>query len=301
MPSPSLIHEGVIALVRNKPAFAASLLRDLFNEEIPLFDEARLTEASLNDLVPIEYRADAVVLFDIVYNNKKPVFGTIFEVQLDRKDRKGYTWPLYGVAARARYECPFVVTVVTPDPAVARWASEPVECGNGMIFRARVIGPDIIPKVTDHDQAMREPQLAVLSLVAHGGGDVDVALAIARAAVIAVSPLPDEQQVLYSHLIKKTLSEAVRKALAMDHQIEKFFTEADRLSHDQVRAEGKVEGKAEGKAEGKVEALMMLVEQRGLAITEEQRRKILACKDLPTAERWLRRAISAASVDELLA
>jgi hypothetical protein len=101
MSSPSLIHEGVIALVRDKPAFAASLLRDLFDEEIPPFDDARLTEASLNDLVPVEYHADVVVLFDIVYENKKPVFGTIFEVQLDRKERKGYTWPLYGVAARA--------------------------------------------------------------------------------------------------------------------------------------------------------------------------------------------------------
>jgi len=52
--------------------------------------------------VPVEYSADAVVLFDVIYDKSKAVFGTIFEVQLERKDRKLYTWPLYAVApARA--------------------------------------------------------------------------------------------------------------------------------------------------------------------------------------------------------
>src|SRR5262245_29794028 len=195
--SPSLIHEGVIALVRDEPAFAASLLRDLFDMKVPAFDEARLSEAALNELLPVEYHADAVVLFDIIYDKAKPVFGTIFEVQLERKDRKRYTWPLYAVAARARYECPFVVTAVTPDPAVARWASRPIELGDGMIFRVRVIGPDGIPIVTDPERASRQPQLAVLSAVAHGGGDVDTAVSVARAAVAAASRLPEEQRLLY--------------------------------------------------------------------------------------------------------
>src|SRR5512144_2276719 len=41
------------------------------------------------------HHADAVVLFDVIYDKKTPVFGTIFEVPLERKDRKRYTWPLY--------------------------------------------------------------------------------------------------------------------------------------------------------------------------------------------------------------
>jgi len=284
-----LIHEGVIALVRDKPAFAASLLRDLFNVEVPRFDEARLMEAALNELVPVEYHADAVVLFDVIYDKKKPVFGTIFEVQLERKDRKRYTWPLYAVAARARYECPFVVTAVTPDPAVARWASQPIDLGDGMIFRPRVIGPEGIPQVTDGDRALREPQLAVLSVVAHGGGDVDVAVSVARAAVNAVLPLPEEQRLLYSALIERALSEAARKALAMEPQIEKFFSDAHRRSYDR------------GKAEGRAEALMMILKRRGIAIIDEQQQQIAACTDLATLDRWLDRALSVTSVDELFA
>src|SRR5262245_45736155 len=123
MSSPSMVHEGVIALVRDNPAFAASLLRDLLHVDVPRFRAARLSESALTQLVPVEYHADAVVLFDGVGDDRtRPVLGTIFEVQLERKDRKRYTWPLYAVAARARHECPFVLIVVTPDLAVARWA-----------------------------------------------------------------------------------------------------------------------------------------------------------------------------------
>jgi hypothetical protein len=297
MSSPSLIHEGVIALVRDNPAFAASLLRDLLNVDVPRFDEARLMEAALNELVPVEYHADAVVLFDVIYNKKEPVFGTIFEVQLERKDRKRYTWPLYAVAARARYECPFVVTAVTPDPTVARWANQPIDLGDGMIFRPRVIGPEGIPQVTDRDRAARAPQLAVLSMVAHGGGEVKTAVSIARAAVEAVLPLPEEQRLLYSVLIEKALSDAARKALAMEPQIEKFFSEAHRRSYDL----GKAKGEAEGEAKGKADALLMILRRRGLAITDEQQHQIVTCTDLATLDRWLERAFSITSGSELLA
>jgi hypothetical protein len=289
MSSPSLIHERVIALVRDNPAFAASLLRELLYIEVPRFDEARLTEAALHQLVPVEYHADAVVLFDIIYDNKKPVFGTIFEVQLERRDRKRYTWPLYAVAARARYECPFVVIAVTPDPAVARWASQPIDLGDGMIFRPRVIGPEGIPQVTDRDQAVRAPQLAVLSVVAHGGGEVETAVPIARAAVDAVLRLPEDQRLLYSVLIEKALSEAARKALEMEPQIVKFFSEAQRRSYDQ------------GKAEGKADAVLMVLRRRGLTVTDEQQHQIVTCVDLATLDRWLDRAFSVTSVGELLA
>jgi hypothetical protein len=288
MSSPSLMNEGVIALIRDNPAFAASLLRDLLHVEVPRFAEARLTEAALPQLVPVEYHADAVVLFvDLVDSKHKPVLGTIFEVQLERKERKRYTWPLYAVAARARHECPFVLTVVTPDPAVARWAGRSIELGNGA-FVPRVIGPEGIPRVTDRDQAVRQPQLAVLSVMAHGGSEVATAVAIGRAAVTAILTLPEEQRLLYSVLIERALSEAARKALEMEPQIEKFFTEAHRRSYDQ------------GEAKGEAKALLMILKRRGLAITDEQQQQIGTCTDLPTLDRWLDRALSITSVDDLL-
>jgi hypothetical protein len=297
---PSLIHEGVIALVRDEPAFAASLLRQLLRVDVPGFTEARLAEATLNELVPIEYHADAVVVFDGVDGNGRPVFGAIFEVQLQRDDRKHYTWPLYAIAARARYECPFVVIAVTPDPAVALWAGQPIDLGDG-IFRPRAVGPDGIPQVTDRDRALRDPQLAVLSAVAHGAGDVDTAVSIGLAAVNAVMTLPAEQRLLYSALIEQALSEEARKAMAMDSQVERFFSDAQRQSFDRGKAEGEAKGEAKGRAEGEAKALLVILRRRGVAVTSDQQHRILACTDVAILDRWLDRAFSIASAEELFA
>lgn len=136
------------------------------------------------------------------------------------------------------------------------------------------------------------PQLAVLSVVAHGDGDVATAVSIGRAAIDGIRTLSEEQQVLYLPLIENALSEAARKALAMEPHFEKFFTETHRRLY--------ANGKAEGKAEGEVKALLMVLKQRGLTITDAQQQQILSCTDLPTLDRWLDRVLSVASVDELL-
>jgi hypothetical protein len=46
---------------------------------------------------------------------------------------------------------------------------------------------------------------------------------------------------------------------------------------------------------------MMILKRRGMAITDEQQRHIVACTDLATLDRWLDRAFSVTSIDELLA
>jgi flagellar biosynthesis/type III secretory pathway protein FliH len=96
-------------------------------------------------------------------------------------------------------------------------------------------------------------------------------------------------------LIEKALSEAARKALEMEPPYQKFFTEAHRRAYDQ----GEAKGKAEGKAKGKAEALVMILKQRGLAMTDEQQQQLVTCTDLPTLDRWLERALSVTSLDEL--
>jgi hypothetical protein len=59
-------------------------------------------------------------------------------------------------------------------------------------------------------------------------------------------------------------------------------------------------GKAEGEVAGEIKALLMILKQRRLAITDDQQRRIVACTDLATLDRWLDRALLATSVDELL-
>jgi hypothetical protein len=82
-------------------------------------------------------------------------------------------------------------------------ASQPIGLGGGNVLRSHVIGLGGIPQVTDHDLVLRAPQLAVLSVLAHGGGDVERAVPIVRAAVHAVLALPEELRLLYSILIEQ--------------------------------------------------------------------------------------------------
>jgi hypothetical protein len=284
----SFPHEALLKLVHDRPGFVADLLTGVLGIPISGLAEVRLTESTLNQPAPVEAYADAAVLLV----GGKPVLGVIVEAQLKTEARKQYTWPLYAVAARARHECPFMVLVITLDPQVARWARQAIDLGDGNLFRPRVMGPDQIPKVMDADVARRDPQLAVLSTAAHGKGDPDTAVRIALAAIDAISALPEDQRRVYSDLIEASLSEAARKVLMMLPQNQPFYSELGRRSYER--------GVGEGKAEGKAEALLKFLALRGLAISDVQRRRILECADAATIDGWLDRALSVASVDELL-
>jgi hypothetical protein len=253
----------------------------------------------------VEYRADAVVVF----TRKRPVFGVIVEAQLDPDLEKRFSWPLYAVTARAREQCPFVVLVVTPHAATARWAARPIDLGGGNRYRPLVVGPDGVPKVTDRARARREPQLAMLSVMAHGRGEVKTATAIGAAAASAILRFPEDQRLLYSLLIESNLSEAARKAIEMEPELDKFFSAAQRKNFERGRskglaegkAEGRVEGKAEGRVEGKAEALLKILMRRGLTPTVKQRSRVIECADLATLERWLDRSLTVDSFEELFA
>ena len=54
-------------------------------------------------------------------------------------------------------------------------------------------------------------------------------------------------------------------------------------------------------AKGRVEALLAILGARYLALSDEQRARIEACSNVAQLDRWIVRAVTAASVDDLLA
>ncbi|MBI5512528.1 MAG: Rpn family recombination-promoting nuclease/putative transposase [Deltaproteobacteria bacterium] len=73
------------------------------------------------------------------------------------------------------------------------------------------------------------------------------------------------------------------------------------IARQESRAEGLAEGLAEGVLKGKREALLRLLERRGIALTEENRARIEACADAATLDRWFDQALEARTVAEVLA
>jgi len=281
---PSLSHEALLLLFRNRPELAPELLREALGVELPAYTEVRVESADLTEAVPAEYRADLVVLLV----DGKPVLAIVVEVQLARDERKRFTWPVYVTGLRARFECDAVVLVITPSMDVARWAAEPIMLGPGAVLQPLVVGPDAVPVVTDRARAEADPELAVFSIMAHGRGDVDRAVQIALAAIAGVALISDRDLfVLYSDLIDAALSEAARKAFQMLPQGYEFQSELIRKSIDKGRAAG-----------GAADVLDVL-DARGLIVSPEQRDQILGCTDLEMLKRWLRRAATIASVDAL--
>lgn len=216
---PSQKHESRIFLFRNQPALAAKLLRDVHGLSLLEHRAVRIFSADITEVQPAEYRADMVVL--LCGDDGEPVLGIIVEVQLQSHPPKKFAWPAYVACLRAKLKCPVSLLVLTPDDAVARWAAEPIALGPGSGYvTPHVIGPSDIPEVFDEEQARANPELAVLSAIAHGkDDDAERAARIALAAQKASFDLDDDRSKLYCALISISLGEAARAVLkTMDIQ-----------------------------------------------------------------------------------
>lgn len=65
-------------------------------------------------------------------------------------------------------------------------------------------------------------------------------------------------------------------------------------------SKGRTEGRTEGRIEGKAEAVLAVLEGRGLRVTAAQRKQVLGCTDGEVLDAWLRAAGTAPDVKTLL-
>lgn len=261
---PSFFHEALVGLFRNRPVLAPELIRDALREDVPAYDDARVTSADLTDIQPAEYRADLVI--QLVRD--RPILGIIIEVQLAPDELKRFTWPAYVINLRARLRCPVSLLVVTADDAVVRWASKPIDIGGGNRFVPWVLNPSCVPDIDDVELATKEPELAVLSAVAHGR-DTDIARAvrIAHAAKAGSADLDAERSKLYGDLIFHSLSQSAREELQT-----MAFMQLDE-EHKGI-AWHYFTGRAEGETAGRVSILVRQLALRFGTVPEDVVAKI---------------------------
>ena len=294
-----MLHEGLVLLFRNRPALAPELLQRSLGVVLPEYSEARVESAELTQVVPTPYRADLVVLLSA----GTPIFAIVVEVQLLPDEDKRTTWPVYLSCLRERMDCPTALLVVTPHEATAAWAAQPIELGHpGFILRPLVMGPDMVPVVRDEVAARQDPELTVLSAMAHGFEPVG--LDIARAALGALGQLDDERARLYVDLVWSRLNDAAKAALeALMQGNYEYQSDFARKYHGQGLQEGREEGGEEGKQEGRQEearqALLDVLGARGWSPSPELLGRIGACADLAQLKAWLRLAVSAPALEEV--
>jgi hypothetical protein len=287
---PSHLHEVLIELFRSRPSLVVEVLADPLRLDVPAHARARLASGELTDVTPTEYRADAVVM--LTDTGGRPVLAVVVEVQLSRDRGKRKSWPVYVSTLYARLDCPTILLVVCPDPAVAAWCATPVDAGHQLLVQyPLVLGPQVIPVITDPDQACQHPEQAVLSALAHGGRRGQDG--VLRALLAGLTKVDQDHAVLYADLVLAQLPEAARRYLEelMAMRTYEYQSDFARRYFSQ--------GRTEGRTEGEVRALLAILSARDIQVPDDAHARITATTDLDQLDTWIRRAVTATTIHDL--
>jgi hypothetical protein len=280
----SVAHEILCDLFRNRPSLAAEMLVEVLGVPVPPYTEARLASIDLTEATPTEYRADVVIL---LFHEGKPVLVIIVEVQLKKDDDKPFVWPSYLTSGRKQHRCAANLLVIAPKPLVADWCAKPIEIGPpGFVLHPNVLRREGIPVVTDPAEAARRVELAVLSAMAHG--ETEQGASIAAAVLPVIDGLDDDRARFYYDLVYNSLNEAARRAL---EEMMKGYEYQSDFAKKYV---------AQGRTEEAARSVLTALRVRGITVPDAARERVLAEKDPERLERWLERAIVAASVAEVI-
>lgn len=293
----SLEHEMLVDLLREHPDLVISLLRAAFGIAIEGELEVAASSENLTELQPTERRAD-LVLIARAPHSEIPTHAAVVEVQLRPDPRKRFSWPLYQAVLRARLRCPVEIVVLTLEDETARWCAEPIAIdGYGSRVHPLVLGPSLVPAVTEIERARRHPEIALLGVLAHR--DAPVALTAAHTLLAALGDIDEARARWYSEIVLGFLDEAVRLALEAEMNPEKYGLRSEFLRRIEERGEER--GEARGEIVALAHAVLKVLEARGLVATDDHRAIVLACSDRVQLEEWLVRAVHVHDVDDLLA
>ena len=298
---PSAEHESPIALAKLDPDLVAWLLANVFDVKVPAYHHARAQAADVRVLVPRTYHADGMVLFCDPAD--KPVLAAVLEVQLRRDRAKRRTWKLYAAQLEAELDVSAALVVFCPDAAVARWCRRLVESDglSSLSLRPSIFTPGDVPVVADADLARANPALAVLSAVCHGGrAEVD---GVFPALLEALRSLGPSKAILYYDVVLAGLPASARtrwEAFMTTAVAREYRSELLRELAAQHEARGEALGEARGEARGEGQAVLTVLDARGVPVSPAVREQILACADLARLESWLRRAVTAGTAEDVV-
>jgi hypothetical protein len=228
------------------------------------------------------HHSDAVVLFT---DDDRVVFAVVLEVQLRWEPSKIYDWFPYVANLWSRRRCPTVLLVFVTDSKIAEKCMRPIEIGHpGLVLTPLVVGPDAVPVMTDRQEAVRSPELAVLSATTHGDGPRGRSvLAACLAAIMCMEP---GKAALYFEYVHQTLSDAAKREL---EDLMKVAYESV-LSSELARTNF---------AKGEARAILLLLASRGIKVPREVHERITSCTDPAQLEIWVIRAASVATAEDL--
>jgi hypothetical protein len=294
MPAPA--HEVLLQLLHDHPALLSALLQKLTG--VAPTGPLAPADANLRFADPEEVRPD------LVFHAQRPRW-ILLELQNRVDPDKAARWILAVAVQLAATGSMGDLIVLTASPRVASWAKG-IAHARGDLGTAVGLEPVVLliaGKVIDLLLDDAHPELAFFAAWAVRARRGPEAKSVVSRAAVLTNRLPVPLRDAAVRAIVAVLGEpmlAYLRELSMnpDHLPE---TRAGRRFRMFFEEKGKTEGKAEGKAEGKREAVLAVLEARGLAMSEAQRAVVAACSDATVLAQWIVRAATASSAAEVLA
>jgi hypothetical protein len=274
----------------------ARTMKRVFGVELPVADRVTELNTDLTDFrnQPHARHCDSVILAPFLLEGRAGDHIVVVEAQLRKNEDKEYTWPYYVAFLRDKYRCDVTLLVVSNNPAAVEWARRPIISGlPGMpclTVQAVVVGPDNTPEITDLSDACSDIGFTVLSALIHShSGMVDNILEILAKALGRIDSAT-----------AATLGELTEAGLTGTHALNNWRKLMDIGTYTFV-GEQRAKGIAQGLAQGRAEAIVQILDQRGVSLTKTDLERIESCTDMETLSTWLNLALIAATAAELFA
>jgi len=315
---PSRKHQSLVKLIQTSPRLLVELVRECFDLELPSAVRF-LRGPEVVRVLGRERIADGVL---VAWRRGKAQETVVVEVQLRKTPGKRKAWALYVVGTWAELEAPTTLVVLTPSKHVARWASDAIDLGHGnAVVQPLALGPLQIPAEMSLADARARPDRLALSVLIHGHKRRSIGLARTALRVAHELASGNEARRVLADLIVSGVNDHVRKIVEAEMIVdgEEWFSDVignfmkgrsegriegrkEGLSEGRIEglSEGRIEGLSEGRIEGVARSLWAVLEARGLRPSAAQRARIERCRDYEQLETWLRRAMLARSMTEVL-
>jgi len=283
---PSSWHDSVTAIFTENPRLALEIASGLNGVPLPPGVPVRAEARTFNDRPSTDFAADAVIVAGPAAD---PVRAVIIEAQKRALREKPPQWARYAAQLWTFLRCPVDVLVICPDAKSAYFYAHPVPTSlPGYTHMPVVLPPNAVPALITPEQAAARPAMAALSVAYHGADP-----AVCRAFADGLRQLPTEQSSQYHEHAYNMAPLAVQRIL------EQLMTSDTWPVYSPFAKEHFGRGKKEGRREGEADSILIVLEARGLDVTDAERERITACSDLKQLKKWITRAATAEKTSDL--
>ncbi|MCG8966445.1 hypothetical protein [Streptomyces sp. CL12-4] len=281
-------HEAMHRIFQHDPGLFSRVSRFL-GIDVPKPTGATALPTDLTEASPVERRVDTLLRFETA---EQGPFLLAVEAQGKKDPDKPASWAYYVSYLRTKYRLPTALLVVCQDHATARWAQQAVSSGPPQLptltLTPLVAGPHNMPVITDPEEARADLVLAGLAAITHAAEPaVD---AILKALSTALRDAPEDVadpivEFTAQGLGNRPAKHLWRNLVAVDLSFYKSYIS------EEIRDEGRAQGRAED--------VLLVLEQRGLDISDAVRTRVTECGDPNLLRHWLARAVTAPKAEAI--